>query len=271
MDTRPPANSDSSPCCCRRNRTQRHRWLSTCCAVPVIAWIALLLPETAPASEPLTFERDVRPILKTHCFHCHGEGEDVEAGLDLRLRRFLVKGGESGPAIVPGQSSRSLLFQRIASGEMPPAEDQRLQPQDLKAIRSWLDDGAATARPEPEQFDPDNYFTEEERNWWAFRPVVQKIPPVVDAEVDTPVDAFLLQRMTEIPASDDNAIRPQEFAPAADRATLIRRIYLDVLGLPPSSKDVEGFVESPRPDAWPRLIEQVLSSPRYGERWGRRA
>ena len=101
-------------------------------------------------ADPPTFEQQVRPLLKTYCFSCHGEGDELAGGLDLRLRRLMVAGGDSGPAIKPGERDKSLLYQRIAKAKMPPGERKKLTPQEVDLIGRWIATGAKTAAPEPE-------------------------------------------------------------------------------------------------------------------------
>ena len=154
-----------------------------------------LAPSIVMGETRRTFEADVRPILKAHCFHCHGEETEKKSGLDVRLARLLVVGGESGPAIVAGKSSESRLVERLVKGEMPPGE-AKISAKELGVIRQWIDQGARTARPEPADAD-ELAFTAEERNFWSFRPV--KSPPVPEVKsaehVRTPVDAFVLKRL----------------------------------------------------------------------------
>ncbi|HEX7377476.1 MAG TPA: PSD1 and planctomycete cytochrome C domain-containing protein [Pirellulales bacterium] len=218
-------------------------------------------------SAETTYEHDVRPIFKAHCFQCHGEDRKTEGGLDLRLKRLAEKGGDSGPAIVSAKPDESLLVERIRAGEMPPGE-KKLSAQQIETIARWIRAGAKTARPEPEQLGEWPLFTEEERGYWAFQPI--RRPPVPDIAAGvaaeaapkplTPVDAFLLARLNQAGLS---------FSPAADRPTLIRRAYFDLVGLPPTPDEIESFVADTSPDAWEKLIERLLASPHYGERWGR--
>ncbi|MCA9224263.1 MAG: DUF1553 domain-containing protein [Planctomycetales bacterium] len=221
----------------------------------------------ARAGETLTFERDVRPILKTHCFHCHGEGDELAGGLDVRLRRLLVQGGDSGAALTPGDVEASELIRRMRDGEMPP-EDVTIRPKsdEVERIAAWVAAGAPTARPEPEQIDGGLLITEEERQFWSFQPIRDVAPPAVEHtdRLQTPVDAFLLARLEKESA---------EFATAAEPTVLARRAYLDLLGLPPSPDEVAEFVadceRDDTPRAFARLVDRLLASPRYGERWGR--
>jgi len=213
------------------------------------------------AAEPVTFEKHVRPILKAHCFLCHGEAGVTKGKLDLRLRRWLVRGGESGAAIDPGEPSGSYLLDRISSGEMPPG-DKKLSVDEIDVVRRWIAAGATTARPEPETIQGNEYFSEEDRSYWAFQPV--KRPQVPRAgnlqQVHTPIDAFLLKRLEE---------KGLAMSPLADPAVLIRRLTFDLTGLPPTPEAVRLFVEDRRAGAWGRAVQRLLASPRYGERWGR--
>lgn len=239
--------------------------------IRILSWLGCLLLFSLPAvptaaAWELTYEKDVRPILKAHCFHCHGERGMIEGSLDLRLQRFIVQGGESGPAIVPGDAAKSLLIRRVTSGEMPPGEDKHLTVQEMETLTRWVNANAPTARPEPESLPADRFFTEEEKNWWAFRPLQKPRLVEYPAQAETPIDAWLLLKMRE-QLSRMNVVA--EFSVEADRATLIRRLYLDLLGLPPTPDQVRAFIADPSPTAWNELVDRVLASPHYGERWGR--
>ncbi len=185
-----------------------------------------------PAS--LTFEKDIRPILRTHCLDCHGSQNMRKGGLDLRLKRLMVQGGESGEAIVPGHADQSYLVDRIKAGEMPPGE-QKLSAKEIATIEAWVAAGAPTARQEPPDAGPGTLITEEDRDYWAFRPIHRaKVPAVGQiARVRTPIDALLFA-----------AMRPKQlsFAADADKRTLIRRVSLDLVGLPPTPAEVDAFV-----------------------------
>ncbi len=216
---------------------------------------------TSFAEEPLTFERDVRPILKTHCFHCHGEDGETKGGLDVRLQRFLVKGGKDGPAIVPGKPDESLLVKVLRDGEMP-KEKSKLPEKEIETIAAWIQAGAITARPEPESLEDAPLFTEEERNWWSFQPVAKVAVPEGTGS-DHPIDAFISRKLRENSLS---------FSPRADARTLIRRATFDLTGLPPTPEEVDAFSAASEKDpeaAYSALIDRLLASPAYGERWGR--
>lgn len=220
-----------------------------------------LVVSGAARSEELTFEQHIRPIFKANCFHCHGEEGKREGGLDLRLQRFMVVGGDSGSSLTPGNSEASLLLERIRSGEMPPG-DNKLSADEVVLIERWIAAGAKTARPEPEQISEDSLFTEEERNFWSFQPIRRpELPTAHDTTATrTPVDRFVLAKLAEAGLN---------FSPEASRRTLIRRVYFDLLGLPPSVAEVDSFVNDESPDAYERLLDRLLASPHYGERWGR--
>ncbi|MFT5470860.1 MAG: hypothetical protein ACI8UO_005991 [Verrucomicrobiales bacterium] len=212
---------------------------------------AILIATTASAfadSRP-TFEKDIRPILKTHCFQCHGEEGELKGGLDVRLRRFLERGGESGPAITPGDSAKSHIVQKLKAGEMPKGKN-RLPDAEIALIEAWITDGALTARPEPEELGPEHAFTEEDRAWWAFQPIEK---PEIPREAKNPIDAFIAARLETAKLS---------FSDEADRITLIRRLTFDLTGLPPTPEQLEATDLD-------QFAEQLLASPAYGERWAR--
>ena len=213
-----------------------------------------------PAAAPI-FEKDIRPILKAHCFDCHGEGEKLSGGLDLRLKRFMLKGGDDGPVIVPGKPDQSLLFKLVHSGEMPKRE-KKLTREQIALIKDWIADGANTARPEPAELGKGSGITEEERAFWSFQPI--RTPPVPNTKTKdrarTPVDAFLVAALNK---------QQLGFSPDAEKVTLLRRAHLDLIGLPPTPSEVDAFLVDAAPDAYERLIDRLLESPHYGERWGR--
>ena len=212
---------------------------------------------------PLTFEKDIRPILKTHCFHCHGEAGETEGDLDVRLRRFLEKGGKSGPSIVPGDAAKSHLIEQLTNGEMPKGKP-RLPEKDIATITAWIDAGAPTARPEPETLGDEYVFTEEDRNWWSFQPIDRPPVPVVkDLVSKNPIDAFLAAKMAE---------QELTFSAQAGAPTLIRRLSFDLTGIPPTPERLDAFIAAFAKDAdaaYRALVDELLATPAYGERWGR--
>lgn len=235
------------------------RWRRACVLLAVVA--AICAGQPAVAQEPLTYEKHVRPILKAHCFHCHGEGDEVKGNLDLRLRRLIEKGGDTGTALVPGKPAESLVLERIKMKQMPPA-NKVVPEKEVAILEQWILSGAATAGPEPEDPKLLSPIIEEEKKFWSFQPIQRPALPVVQEpqKVSTPIDAFLLAKLQE---------KKLTFSPEADKRILIRRVYFDLLGLPPSPADVASFLADGSPDAYSRLVNRLLDSPQYGERWGR--
>ncbi|HUG66608.1 MAG TPA: PSD1 and planctomycete cytochrome C domain-containing protein [Pirellulaceae bacterium] len=228
------------------------------------ALVALLLladPTTSVADAPLTFEQDIRPIFKAYCLDCHGATDELEGGLDLRLRRFAERGGESGAAIVPGDAEKSYLVERLARGEMPPGE-KKLSAEQIETIRRWIASGAATASPEPEMLDPGIGITPAERAFWSFQPNRRPDVPSFSTEerIASPIDAFVLTKLKEHGLS---------FSPEADKLTQLKRAYFGLTGLPPTPEQLEAFLADESTEAYARLIDTLLESPRYGERWAR--
>jgi mono/diheme cytochrome c family protein len=236
-------------------------WLQVLFVVATAALNAGVISAASPEpGSALTFEADIRPIFRAHCFDCHGATDEKQGSLDLRLVRFQTAGGDSGPAIAAGDPEASLLLARVRSGEMPKS-DAKLTPQEIATIERWIAEGAKTLRPEPESLAPGLGITDEERSWWAFRPIER---PAVDAEptdprLRTPIDALLRASM---PAG-------LTFSPDADKRTLILRASIDLLGLPPTPEEVDEFVADEAADAYERLVDRLLASPHYGERWAR--
>lgn len=223
--------------------------------------LTLLVSQRLRAADEVWFETDVRPILKAHCFQCHGEEDEHEGKLDLRLVRTMQSGGDSGPAFVAGKPADSLLLQRINKDEMPPGK-KKLSAGEKRKIEQWLALGARTRRPEPEKVALDENWTDEERSFWSFLPVQRSaLPEVKQPELTkSPIDRFLLARQEPVGLS---------FSPVADRRTLIRRLSFDLLGLPPEPAAIAEFIADESPDASERLVDRLQASPRYGERWGR--
>ncbi|MEW4569017.1 PSD1 and planctomycete cytochrome C domain-containing protein [Tautonia sp. JC769] len=238
--------------------------------VAIASVVVALIPASADAAsrpeEPreapsLSFERDIRPIFREHCIHCHGEEDDPKAGLDLRFVRTMLDGGLTGEAIVPGDRDGSFLWHRVEDDEMPPG-DGKLSADQKATLAAWIDAGARTLRPEPDEIPPPGtvILSEEDTDFWSFRPITRpELPEVEHADrVRSPIDAFLLDRLEA---------EGLGFAPEADRATLIRRLSLDLTGLPPTPEEVDAFLRDEAPDAYDRLVDRLLASPHYGERW----
>jgi mono/diheme cytochrome c family protein len=232
--------------------------------------IATALPCALMAAPGLTFEKDVRPILKAHCFHCHGEENVTKGDLDVRLARFLLKGGKEGPAITPGKPETSHLLQLVKNAEMPKGKG-KLPDKDIATLEQWIAQGAKTARPEPEKLGPEHAFTDEERAWWALQPIKKPSVPSVSRTVTqsdktakgTPIDNFIAAKLAENQLS---------FSAPADAVTFIRRATFDLIGLPPTPEEVDAFVQDSiqhPTTSIQNLVERLLASPAYGERWGR--
>ena len=212
-----------------------------------------------PPVEVLTFERDVRPILKAMCFHCHGEDEIKKGGLDLRLVRLMRHGGKSGPVLSGGHIEQSLLWEKIASDDMPDGE-KKLTSGETRTIRQWIAQGAPTARPEPENVE-DARYTVEELNHWSFKPILRApIPLAGPVRPLNAVDNFIQRKLSKSELT---------LSPQAKKTTLIRRLSFDLHGLPPSPKEVDAFLNDHGEDAWERLVDRFLASPQFGERWAR--
>ena len=141
----------------------------------LVLFTLTLRPTVTEGRERLTFEKDIRPILKAHCFHCHGETAHPKGGVDLRLRRTMLKPAEDGPVMVPGKPNASLMVKLIRSGEMPQGE-KKVSAQELSLIEKWIASGARTARPEPESLPPGFHITEEDREFWSYQPIRRRAP-----------------------------------------------------------------------------------------------
>jgi len=217
----------------------------------VSGWAPALADDQEAA---LGFARDVQPLLEKHCGRCHGADKD-RASLRLHTRDAMLAGGESGPVIVPGKSSASLLFQRVTSLDPKarmPADGAPLTREQIALLKKWIDGGAAGPTS----------TTDAKKLHWAFLPVLR--PPVPAANTSgwprNPIDAFILARL--------KAAR-LEPSPEAARTTLIRRLKFDVLGLPPTPEEVDAFVANADPLAYEKLVDSYLASPHFGERWAR--
>ncbi|HKA00709.1 MAG TPA: PSD1 and planctomycete cytochrome C domain-containing protein [Candidatus Solibacter sp.] len=200
-------------------------------------------------------------VLSKNCFTCHGAAKT--AGLDLRTGQSALAGSAHGAVIVPFQPADSRLIKLVshsAQPAMPPGK--KLSDEDVDTLRAWIQAGASSQGWSRVEDPPDRPITPEERNYWAFRPPKRVGPPKITKPgwSANPMDAFLLAAM-QSPGLKSS--------PRADRRTLIRRAYLDLLGLPPAPEEVEAFLKDRSPDAWPKLIDKLLASPHYGERWAR--
>ena len=217
-----------------------------------IGWLASVANAgDAPLPDKVRFNRDVRPILSNNCFYCHGP-DDKKRAADLRLDELAsaTKERDKSRAIVPGHAEQSELLKRIASDDpeelMPPPKSKRapLTPTQIAILKKWIEQGA------------------EYEGHWAFVPLANEPPPTVANAgwPRNPIDNYILSRL------ERESIQP---SPEADRATLIRRVSLDLTGLLPTLDEIRAFTEDKTPDAYEKLVDRLLASPHFGERWGR--
>ncbi len=205
------------------------------------------------------FERTVAPLIAQHCLECHG-ASDPSGGLNLTTRSTLIQGGESGAAIEE-QSAKSLLLQRLTNGEMPPEKNgksQKLSEAEIAIFRAWIEAGAKW--PDGLVLDPLAHTTAKRagRDWWAWQPVQS---PTLDAvPEDNAIDYFIKKKLA------NEHLTP---APVADRRTLLRRVYFDLIGLPPTAEEVTAFELAEHPNAYEQVVDRLLASKQFGERWAR--
>ena len=214
-------------------------------------------PREPTADELRFFETSIRPVLVENCQKCHGPKKQW-ANLRLDSRAAVLRGGDSGPAIVPGKPEESLLVRAVrqTDDDLKMPEDGRLAERQIADLVRWVELGA------PYPAAPATAGRTRDPNHWAFRPAADPpLPPVRDAAwIRSPLDRFVLAGLE---AADCRPAAP------ADKPTLIRRVTFDLVGLPPTPDEVEAFVADERSDAWERLVDRLLASPAYGEHWGR--
>ena len=239
----------------------------------MLAATLLALPAAAadvPADDLAFFESEVRPLLVERCYACHAAGaERIEGGLRLDSLAAHLRGGDSGPAIVPGDADASLLIEavRYDGYEMPPSG--RLPPEEIAVFEQWVERGAPWPdEPGPEESTPDDASPEafdlaaRKASFWLWQPIADPKPPAVDDDAwpRGAIDRFILAKL------EAAGLQP---AVEADRATLIRRLSFDLIGLPPTPDEVAAFVADDQPGATARVVDRLLASPHFGERWGR--
>jgi mono/diheme cytochrome c family protein len=212
----------------------------------------------APARKPFPRAGDVRQLLESRCVECHGGGL-TRAGLDLTTRDGLLRGGQSGPAALPGDAKQSRLYRRITQADKPgmPFRRDPLSEAEVALLAAWIDAGAPYDRPLSK--------SDGGGPWWSLRPIVKAAPPAValpgfEEWARTPVDEFILANLRE------KGLHP---APPADRRTLLRRVTFDLTGLPPTEAEQQAFLADESPDAYEKVVDRLLASPHYGERWAR--
>src|SRR4051794_26350765 len=218
------------------------RALSCLFAVGVVGWTTV--------AEAVDFRRDIRPILASRCYDCHGE-QKPKGGLRLTSRANALKGGDSeAPAFVAGQSAKSELLLRVTShdkDEVMPQKGDRLSAREIELLRQWIDSGADW---------PDHV------KHWAYEAPQRAPLPAVQATSwpRNPIDRFVLSRL------EQEKLSP---SPEADRATLLRRVTLDLTGLPPTIAEIDAFSSDSAPEAYDRVVDRLLASPQFGVRWAR--
>lgn len=222
--------------------------------------LSALVPQATAQSDDAkaTFDRTIAPLLARHCLDCHS-GARPRGGLDLTRRQAMLAGGKTGPAVVPGTAADSLLWQLVEADKMPPKKP--LDADAKRSFRTWIDAGAVwgTSPIDPFRFST---ATRAGYDWWSLQPVrrpARPHPPGA-AWARNAIDLFVLAGLR------GRGLTP---SPEADRRTLIRRLTHDLLGLPPTPEEVDNFIRDSRPDAYERLVDRLLASPHYGERWAR--
>ncbi len=241
----------------------RAAWWLSALLVLVPALFAVKAPSAADGE---FFEKKIRPIFVDHCYPCHSPAEKLKGGLNVTSREDLLRGGDTGPAFEPGHPEKSRLIEAVRYGnpdrQMPPKK--RLSGEQVRDLERWIEIGAPDPRQKSTATAPTKRVInlEEGRKFWAFQPMAEPVPPAVRRTdwVQSPIDAFVLARL------EAKHLVP---APAADRRALIRRATFDLTGLPPTPAEVAAFLADPAPDAFARVVDRLLTSPRYGERWGR--
>ena len=209
-----------------------------------------------------TFEQDVLAILNVHCLRCHGH-ESRQDGLDLRSPSLMMRGGVHGPVLVPGSARSSLIYQKVSSRSMPPKDAPPMTQAEIESIRHWIDSGAREGQPSAAYYESEaRPVTSEERDFWSFRklepPQLQEVSRA--SVLTSPIDALVFEELEP---------KGLTLSPPADRIALLRRAYFDLIGLPPSPAEVDEFLQDDSEFAWSRLLDRLLASPHFGERWGR--
>jgi hypothetical protein len=233
----------------------RHTALTACLA---LAWS---LPGFGAQPAALEhFEKSVRPVLVEQCVRCHGP-KTRRGGLRLDSRQATLQGGDSGPALTPGRPDKSLLLKAVRhDGELKMPPKKKLDSAAIDALAAWVRMGAPW--PDGASSPTVSEVGKARTEHWAFRPVRRTAPPAVKDPMRTltPIDRFVLAKLEA---------KGLSFSEPAEKRTLIRRVTLDLTGLPPTPEEVDAFLADHRPDAYEHLVERLLASPRYGERWGR--
>ncbi len=240
---------------------------STFKLLSLLGLLATTLPAAElppPAARPIDFVKDVQPLLAQRCYECHGEKKQ-KGELRWDVKSAALKGGDQGPVILPGKSAESLMIQMVAGLKgadlLMPAKGEPLTAEQIGVLRAWIDQGAVWP-------DEASVKLVEPKDHWAFKAPARPVVPEVSKfkvqsskfKVPNPIDAFIAARLEK---------EGLKFSPEADRITLVRRLSLDLTGLPPTPKEVDDFLADQSADAYAKAVERLLASPHYGERWGR--
>jgi mono/diheme cytochrome c family protein len=217
---------------------------------------AVLWYTAAASAAPIDYARDIRPLLKERCFACHGALKQ-EGELRLDTASLIGKGGSSGSAIVVGDAGGSQLIERVSAkdeAERMPPEGAPLSPEQIQLLSAWIDQGAKAPQDEVPEEDP--------RKHWSFQPLTRPVVPAMNNgdSIRNEIDAFINAE------HDKHGLQPM---PPAEKHTLLRRVYLDLIGLPPTRDELQAFLADDSPDAYESVVNRLLDSPQYGERWGR--
>ena len=240
----------------RVTKTHLRAALSFLCAITAYGSDRTAVSQTN--AQPNAFDQTIAPILSAHCLECHS-GEHPKGKLDLSRRVTAFRGGESGPAIVVGDLDESLIWERIKADEMPPK--RALPEADKHVIREWIVSGAKWGS---DPIDPFQYTSSRRAgyDWWSLQPIVKQPVPTIDGDrwSRNDIDRFILAKLKT------KKLNP---SPRADPRTLVRRIYIDLVGLPPPAEIIDKFENAPSQTAWEQLVDDLLASQHYGERWAR--
>lgn len=210
------------------------------------------------------FDEHIRPVLEAQCLTCHGANNVTRAGLDLSTRETLLRGGDNGPVVVSGKAADSLLLKRIKHEIQPgmPYKGEKLSADVIGRIAAWIDAGAPYSEKPLHLSGGSQVISESGNTHWAFqRPIRPAVPPVKNAAwVRNPIDAFIAAE------HEKRGLKP---LPEAEKRVLLRRVYVDLIGLPPTSAEMGAFLADRSANAYEKVVDQLLADPRYGERWGR--
>jgi mono/diheme cytochrome c family protein len=220
-------------------------------------------PSTAEDQGIEFFERRIRPIFAEHCQECHGAGTKQRGNLVLDSKEALLRGGDTGPAIIPGDPEKSLLIQAVRQdGDLAMPPERKLSAEQIATLEKWVRSGAPFPKKNAQSLVGIEARLGQAKSHWAFQPLAKAEPPAVNNSnwVTNDIDRFILRKL------ESAGLKP---TPPADPATLIRRVTFDLIGLPPTPSEVAAFVSDSSPRAYEQLVDRLLASPHYGERWAR--